>query len=145
MTEDGVKPQAISRFLYVCAVAVWSEPRLSEAPYEAPNASRTLARAAPRSIRLRLAARNWSIVGPHDAFLLFLQHVRKVSRDAVEHEVAMTITGHRTRSVFDRYHIVTTGDQAEALRKVARNRNSTATGTVWAQSEGTAPSAEKSG
>jgi hypothetical protein len=33
--------------------------------------------------------------------------------------VAMTITGHRTRAVFDRYHIVSPGDLQEAARKLA--------------------------
>jgi hypothetical protein len=33
--------------------------------------------------------------------------------------VAMTILGHKTRSVFDRYHIVTHGDLPEAMRRLA--------------------------
>ncbi len=36
----------------------------------------------------------------------------------VSERVAMTITGHKTRSVFDRYHIVSAGDLAEAARKM---------------------------
>jgi hypothetical protein len=31
----------------------------------------------------------------------------------------MTITGHKTRAVFDRYHIVSPGDLQEAARKLA--------------------------
>jgi hypothetical protein len=31
----------------------------------------------------------------------------------------MTITGHRTQSVFDRYHIVSHGDLQDASRKLA--------------------------
>jgi hypothetical protein len=31
----------------------------------------------------------------------------------------MTITGHKTRAVFDRYHIVSPGDLQEATRKLA--------------------------
>jgi len=31
----------------------------------------------------------------------------------------MTITGHKTRSVFDRYHIVSDGDLQEAARRIA--------------------------
>jgi hypothetical protein len=33
--------------------------------------------------------------------------------------VAMTITGHKTRAVFDRYHIVSEGDLREAARKLS--------------------------
>jgi hypothetical protein len=31
----------------------------------------------------------------------------------------MTITGHKTRAVFDRYHIVSPGDLQEAARRLA--------------------------
>ena len=40
--------------------------------------------------------------------------------------VAMTVTGHKTRSVFDRYHIVSPGD----LQDVARRLTGTISGTV---------------
>jgi hypothetical protein len=37
----------------------------------------------------------------------------------VPERVAMTITGHKTRAVFDRYHIVSPGDLEAAARKLA--------------------------
>jgi len=45
----------------------------------------------------------------------------------VNEKVAMKISGHKTRDVFDRYHIVDTEDVVEAMRRVqtvAPRRNS---------------------
>jgi integrase len=36
----------------------------------------------------------------------------------VSERVAMAILGHKTRSMFDRYHIVSPGDLAEAARRM---------------------------
>jgi integrase len=52
--------------------------------------------------------------------------VRNMVNKGVPERVAMTVTGHRSRSVFDRYHIVSPGDLQEVARKLA--------GTIWAQS-----------
>ena len=38
----------------------------------------------------------------------------------------MSITGHKTRSVFDRYHIVSSTDQVEAVRRLAALQGETA-------------------
>ena len=44
--------------------------------------------------------------------------VRNLVNTGFPERVAMTITGHRTRSVFDRYDIVSPGDLQDAMRKL---------------------------
>jgi intergrase/recombinase len=47
--------------------------------------------------------------------------VRNLIRAGVPEKVAMLISGHKTRSIFDRYHIVQTEDIREAMNKLDKH------------------------
>jgi hypothetical protein len=44
--------------------------------------------------------------------------IKNLMKAGVNEKVAMKISGHKTRDVFDRYHIVDTEDVVDAMRKV---------------------------
>jgi integrase len=54
--------------------------------------------------------------------------IRNLIKAGVNEKVAMTISGHKTRSVFDRYHIVDTEDVVEAMRRVQVSASSVYSG-----------------
>jgi integrase len=48
--------------------------------------------------------------------------IKNLMKAGVSEKVAMSISGHKTRDVFDRYHIVDTQDVVEAMRRVQNSR-----------------------
>jgi integrase len=51
--------------------------------------------------------------------------IKNLMKAGVNEKVAMSISGHKTRDVFDRYHIVDTEDVVEAMRRVQQTTPST--------------------
>ncbi len=75
--------------------------------------------------RIRNFQRRWKTACKKAGVPWMLRHdfrrtaVRNMVNLGVAERVAMNVTGHRTRAVFDRYHIVSPGDLREATRKLS--------------------------
>ncbi len=70
--------------------------------------------------------------------------MRNFVRAGVSDKIARAISGHKTRSVFDRYNIVDEGDLREATAKLERHLEK-GLGTVWAQNQHLQPQADEVG
>jgi integrase len=114
--NDDARPIYLPQMLLDVLEQQWQEhlERYPDCPYVFHRNGKRIVNYAPA---WRQACTEASVVGkiPHD---FRRTAVRNLVRAGVPERVAMAITGHKTRSVFERYNIVSDGDLKEAARRL---------------------------
>lgn len=130
--EPGTTKNREGRTVYLTPELV---PLLSEQIERVKALARTLNRVIPylfpnprkgrfQGARLRDFRKAWMTACKKSGLIGMLRHdfrrsaVRNLVRSGVGETVAMKISGHKTRSVFDRYNITSDADLREAARKL---------------------------
>jgi integrase len=102
-----------SRFLLVLVESAWNNRSL-ECPYLFHHKGEPIGDFR-KAFDAACAAAGLQGILPHD---LRRSAVRNFIRAGVKETVAVRLSGHRTRSVFDRYNIVSSDDLVEANEKL---------------------------
>jgi integrase len=114
--NDDARPIYLPQLLLDVLEQQWQEhlERYPECPYVFHRSGQRIVNYYPA---WHTACREAGVIGkiPHD---FRRTAVRNLVRAGVPERLAMAITGHKTRSVFERYNIVSDGDLREAARRL---------------------------